>query len=454
MNLAGKKVLVVGLGRTGLALARFLTKRRAAVTVTDTAHETTLRDQLQIIRDLGITAEVGQHRDATFEGADLIVISPGVPHTIEPILRAQKRGVPVIGEIELAARFIDKPIVAVTGTNGKTTTTELIGAMLKSSGRHVFVGGNIGNPLIGYVEEKTSANVIVAEISSFQLDTIKYFKPKVSVLLNISADHLDRYPDMQAYIQSKGRIFENQQAEDTAVLNGSDARVRALSEAIACKKLIYPTPLDNEAGAILKNNEIILKLNDDSMLRPHVCILNTDNAGFLGQHNRENASAATLAALAAGATVNGIQTALNHFKGAAHRLEPIATINNVQYFNDSKATNVNAVARALEYFSQPVVLIMGGRDKGSDFAELKAVIQKHVKTLVLMGEAADRIGAVLGQTTSVIMAASMRDAVAKARRAAEPAEVVLLSPGCASFDSYDNYAQRGDDFRQEVLALK
>lgn len=446
--------MVVGLGRTGLAVARFLTKARAAVTVTDAADETALSDQLQIIRELGITAELGQHRAGTFESADLIVISPGVSHTIEPILRAQKRGIPVIGEIELASRFIDKPIVAVTGTNGKTTTTELIGAMLQSSGCHVFIGGNIGNPLIGYVEDKASADVIVAEISSFQLDTIKYFRPKVSVLLNISADHLDRYPDMQAYIHSKGRIFENQQAEDTAVLNGSDTRVRALTEAIPCKKFIYPAPLENEAGAILKNSDIILKLKDDKMLNPQICRLNTDKAGFLGRHNRENASAAALAALAAGATVNGIQIALDHFEGSAHRLEPIATINKVRYFNDSKATNVDAVARALECFSQPVVLIMGGRDKGSDFAVLKALIQKHVKTLVLMGEAADRIRAALGQAASVTMAASMRDAVAKARRAAEPAEVVLLAPGCASFDSYDNYAQRGDDFRQEVFALK
>ncbi len=234
MQLANKNIVVVGLGRTGLALARFLTKARAAVTVTDSANAAALGNPLQIIHELGITAEIGQHRADTFERADLIVISPGVAHTIEPILKAQKRGIPVIGEIELASRFIDKPIVAVTGTNGKTTTTELIGAMLKSSGHNVFVGGNIGNPLIGYVEDNASADVIVAEISSFQLDTIKYFRPKVSVLLNISADHLDRYPDMQAYIQSKGRIFEKQQAEDTAVLNGSDTRVRSLTAALTC----------------------------------------------------------------------------------------------------------------------------------------------------------------------------------------------------------------------------
>jgi UDP-N-acetylmuramoylalanine--D-glutamate ligase len=454
MNLADKKIVVVGLGRTGLALARFLTNAGAAVTVTDSANAAALGNPLQIIHELGITAEIGQHRADTFERADLIVISPGVAHTIEPILKAQKRGIPVIGEIELASRFIDKPIVAVTGTNGKTTTTELIGAMLKSSGHSVFVGGNIGNPLIEYVKDNASADIIVAEISSFQLDTIKYFRPKVSVLLNISADHLDRYPDMQAYIQSKGRIFENQQAEDMAVLNGSDTRVRSLAAALTCKKLIYPTLLENEAGAKLKNGQIILKIKDDKRLNSQICTLNTNKAGFWGRHNMENACAATLAALAAGATVKGVQTALDRFKGSAHRIESIATIDNVQYYNDSKATNVDAVARALECFSQPVVLIMGGRDKGSDFAALKAIIQKHVKTLIVMGEAADRIRAALGQATSTTMAASMKDAVARARRAAEPAEVVLLSPGCASFDSYNNYAQRGDDFRQEVTALK
>ena len=457
MHLKNKKIVVVGLGRTGLAVARFLTKAQAAVVVADTADEAALGSQLQEIKELGIKTELGDHRTETFKHADLIVISPGVPHTIQPVLNAQQRGVPLIGEIELASRFIDTPIVAVTGTNGKTTTTELIGAMLKNSGYRVFIGGNIGNPLISYAESNASADVVVAEISSFQLDTIETFRPKVSVLLNISADHLDRYEGMDAYARSKSRIFENLKAEDIAVLNGSDDRVRLLSKEIKCKKLIYPAPLENETGAAIKNDRIILKIQNAEIFNSKIRngqSVNTASAGFLGRHNLENASAAMLAALAAGATVEGVQKTLDQFQGSPHRLECIANINNVQYFNDSKATNVDAVACALECFPGPVVLIMGGRDKGSDFAVLQAAVQKHAKSLIVMGEAADRIKDALRPTASIKTARSMEDAVRKAHQAADPGDAVLLSPGCASFDMYDNYAQRGDDFRQIVNTLK
>ena len=457
MNLKDKKILVVGLGTTGLAVTRFLTKVGAAVTVTDTADSKSLGSRLKTINELGVRAEIGQHRIASFEGADLIVMSPGVSHMIEPIVKAQRCGIPIIGEIELASRFIDKPIVAVTGTNGKTTTTELIGAMLQNSARTVFVGGNIGKPLIDYVDREKPVDVIVAEISSFQLDTITSFRPTVSVLLNISADHLDRYPHMEAYARSKSRIFENQQPEDVAVLNGSDSRVRSLMTAVSCRKLIYPAPLENESGATLEDDRIVLKIKDMDMLaylNDTNFEIKTNAAGIWGLHNRENACAAALAALAAGATPKGVQIALDNFQGSAHRLEYVATVNNVAYFNDSKATNVDAVIRALECFSQPVVLIMGGRDKGSDFSALIPAIKQRVKTLILMGEAAHRIKAALGESVSFEFAASMKDAVQKAYRTAQPADVVLLSPGCASFDIYDNYAQRGDDYRQEVNTLE
>jgi UDP-N-acetylmuramoylalanine--D-glutamate ligase len=457
MDLANKNIIVVGLGTTGVAVARFLTRVGAAVTVTDSADAKALGNQLELISDLGVTAEIGQHRTESFENADLVVISPGISHMIEPVVKAQQCGVPIIGEIELASWFIDKPIVAVTGTNGKTTTTELIGAMLHNSGRNVFVGGNIGKPLIDYVDRKKPADVIVAEISSFQLDTIKSFRPMVSVLLNISADHLDRYPHMQAYIQSKNRIFENQQPEDIAVLNGADRRVRSLAAAISCKKLIYPALSKNEAGAIIDNNRIVLKMRDINRfdhLNSKTFNIKSNSAGCWGLHNKENACAAALAALAVGATPNGVQSALDNFRGSAHRLECIATMDRVSYFNDSKATNVDAVVRALECFSQPVVLIMGGRDKGSDFSVLVPAIKQHVKTLIVMGEAAHQIKAALGQSVSLKMATSMKDAVTKAYRTAQPADVVLLSPGCASFDMYANYARRGDDFRQEVNTLK
>jgi len=449
--------LVVGLGRTGIAAARFLKKAQASVVATDTADENELGNQIQMLKELEIKTELGSHQTDTFEHADLIIISPGVSNTIDPIVKAQKRGVPVISEVELASRFIREPIVAVTGTNGKTTTTELIGAMLKRSGRNVFVGGNIGNPLIGYVEKNEPAEVVVAEISSFQLDTIKNFRPKVSVLLNISADHLDRYPNLDAYAKAKARIFENQQKDDIAVLNGADVRVCSLTQNIKSKKLIYPDPRANEYGAILMNGRILLKIKDkmafNSKIQNGLSVV-TSAAGFRGRHNRENACAAALAALVTGATVEGIQNALNEFKGSAHRLEYVATINNVKYFNDSKATNAEAVIRALECFSSPVILIMGGRDKGSNFTALNDVVRKHTKMLYVTGEAANSITAALGKTVPTQTASSIKDAVLKAYGAAESGDVVLLSPGCASFDMYENYAQRGDDFRQAVNELK
>ena len=457
MKLAGKKILVVGLGRTGIAAVRFLKKAQASVTATDTADENKVGSQIQMLKELGIKTELGPHQTDSFEHADLIIISPGVSHTIDPIVRARKQGVPVIGEVELASRFIREPIVAVTGTNGKTTTTELIGAMLKRSGRKVFVGGNIGNPLIGYVEKNKPAEIVVAEISSFQLDTIESFRPKVSVLLNISADHLDRYPDLDAYAKAKARIFENQQKDDIAVLNGADERVCSLTQDIKGKKLIYPDPRANEYGAILKNGQIVLKIKNkmtnNSKIQNELTVV-TSATGFRGRHNRENACAAVLAALVTGATVEGIQKALNEFKGSAHRLEYIATINNVKYFNDSKATNTEAVIRALECFSSPVILIMGGRDKGSTFATLNDAVRKHTKILYVTGEAANTISAALGMIVPTQTASSIKDAVRKAHGTAKSGDVVLLSPGCASFDMYENYAQRGDDFRQAVNELK
>jgi UDP-N-acetylmuramoylalanine--D-glutamate ligase len=329
--------------------------------------------------------------------------------------------------------------------------------MLRNSGRKVFVGGNIGNPLIRCADSQVAVDVVVAEISSFQLDTIENFRPAVGVLLNISADHLDRYAGMAAYIESKGRIFKNQTSEDIAVLNGSDPRVRALGADIDSKKLVYPAPLENEAGALLGEDGIRLITQYTTIfdhLKLNAAPLNAAAQGLLGKHNQENACAAMLAALASGATVAGIQTALAQFEGSPHRLERVAAVNQIEFFNDSKATNVGAVGRALECFQQPVVLIMGGRDKGSDFAILQKMAQKNIKSLIVMGEAADRIQAALRPATSIVSAASMQDAVTKAYQAAQPGDVVLLSPGCASFDMYANYVQRGDDFRRAVQSLR
>jgi UDP-N-acetylmuramoylalanine--D-glutamate ligase len=457
MEFVNKTTIVVGLGKTGIAVARYLKKRGAVVVVTDISAESELGAEVQELRNAGIRIELGQHRPEIFAEADLIVISPGVPHTIEPIVRAQAQGIAVMSEIELASKFIREPIVAVTGTNGKTTTVELLGNMLKGSNLKVFVGGNIGNPLIGYVDKGKNADVIVAEISSFQLDTIDTFRPKVGVLLNITEDHLDRYPNFKAYADSKIRLFKNQQRSDISVLNGSDSLIRRYVSQIKSRQLYFNAHAKNEEGATIDGNRIVFHLDERKTNDPQFRIPNSLNLSKIklkGRHNLENACAASLAAIAAGGRPKGIQSALDQFRGLSHRLEYVDTIEDVEYFNDSKATNVDAVVRALECFSQPVILIMGGLDKGTHFKTLRGVLHPHAKKLIVMGKAATHIKSALGDIAATSTAVSMGDAVRQAYQTAAPGDVVLLSPGCASFDMYKSYAQRGNDFKVSVENLK
>jgi UDP-N-acetylmuramoylalanine--D-glutamate ligase len=442
MELKNKNILIVGLGVTGVATARFLINRGASVTVSDQKKEQETGPEEPLIREPGIRMELGPHRIETFERADLIVVSPGVSHTILPIRRAKEQGIPVIGEIELASRFITEPIVAVTGTNGKTTTTTLLGKMLEDSGFKVFVGGNIGKPLIAYADREEKAEIVVVEVSSFQLDTIDTFRANVAVLLNITEDHMDRYPDLDAYTKSKARIFNNQQYNDTAVLNGSDPVVRSLSRDILSRKVFFRS---KEEGVAISDENIISQENMSQLLA---------DFKLPGKHNMENAAAASLAALTAGGTFEGVRTALRKFKGLPHRLEYIDTLNGVDFFDDSKATNVDSVAKALETFERPVVLIMGGRNKGSKFHVLRDLIGRHTKELIVIGEAKEDIKAELGDIKPVETATSMEDAVFKAYNAAKPGDIVLLSPACASFDMYNSYAQRGEDFCKAVAKQK
>jgi UDP-N-acetylmuramoylalanine--D-glutamate ligase len=464
MELNNKKVLVVGLGRTGVATASFLRKRGARVTVVDLATEQDLGKYAQKVHEMGIRLELGPHRSETFNDSDLIVLSPGVPHNIGPIVSAKKNNIGVMGEIEMAYRFIGEPIIAVTGTNGKTTTTSLLGEMLKKSGRNVFVGGNIGRPLIGYPDQIEKAEIIVAEVSSFQLDTIETFRPKIAILLNIADDHLDRYPDFAAYVRSKFRIFENQQAKDMAILNGSDPKMRSTAGNIVSRKLFFTDRRDGEEGADITDENIFLNLNLDrvaddnfgsngSTVSPKFIIKRSD-LRIPGKHNAENVAAASLAALAAGGTFQGVQSALNDFRGLSHRLEYIATINDVSYINDSKATNIGAVTRALACFSDSVILIIGGRNKGGNFYALAESVRRHVKEIIALGEAQQDILSSLGSVVSVITATTMEDAVIKATRRSAPGNIVLLSPACSSFDMYNDYAHRGAVFTEAVKKLQ
>jgi len=465
MDLTNKHILVVGLGKSGVSAARFLVERGCLVTVTDNRTEDELCDVLPEIRKMGVAVELGHHSVDMFEEADLIVLSPGVPHTIEPVRRAREKNIPVIGEIELAYHFIDIPIIAITGTNGKSTTTLLLGEMLAQSGFTALLGGNLGTPMIAYANKHDTADFMVAEISSFQLDTIEKFKPKVSILLNITDDHLDRYPDFDAYAQSKARIFKNQDAGDICILNDEDMVVRSISKNLTARRFVFNCSQSIESRArVPGESRARVPGENRAWVTGQTIWFHTKDAGvceidcseiFLrGHHNLENASAAGLAVLALGGTISGIEGALKQFKGLPHRVEYIDTIDGVKYYDDSKATNVDAVLRALESFFSPVVLIMGGRDKGGSYESLRSQVGQKVKQLILLGEAAEKIKKTIGDLVPTEMVSTMSMAVNMADKSTVHGDAVLLSPACSSFDMYESYAQRGNDFKQAVYQLK
>ncbi|WP_372683560.1 UDP-N-acetylmuramoyl-L-alanine--D-glutamate ligase [Desulfosarcina sp.] len=452
MDLRNASVVVVGLGRSGVATARFLVNQGARVTVTDRAPADTLKAPAEALAGLNVRLKLGGHDAFDFETADLVVLSPGVPHTLPMLEPAWAKGTPVIGEMELAAGYITEPILAVTGTNGKTTTTELVGNMLRKSGKNVFVGGNIGTPLIAYADgAHAPADVVVAEVSSFQLDTIVDFRPQTAVMLNITDDHLDRYPTFYAYADSKWRIFENQLPSDVAVLNAMDATVAAMIDRRPphARRRLYSEKAVVNGAQILKDKILLVDAGRQTGS------FRLDKAGLIGPHNRENTAAACLAAREQGASDAGIQQAIDEFQGLSHRLETVGRVRGVRFVNDSKATNVDAVNRALACFDDPVILIMGGQNKKGDFSALKSQVRRRVKTLVVMGEAKDEIVTALAgdPERGILEAGSMQEAVEKAYDAAVDGEIVLLSPACASFDMFDNYAQRGDRFREIVERL-
>ena len=468
MDLAHKKIVVVGLGSSGVATAQFIRSRGATVTATDMAGESEMSPEALQLREFGVRLELGEHKLETFETADLVVTSPGVPHESAPLEYARSQGVTVWGEMELASRYIQEPIVAITGTNGKTTTTTLVGEMLRHSGLKVFVGGNIGKPLIRYIDSQEKAQIVVVEVSSFQLDTIDRFRARVAVLLNIAEDHLDRYVDFGAYAWSKFRIFENQRPDDIAIINGNDSQINKLADRIISRRLSFLRGVITQsknplAQAIITEDTIVFDLqgSDHELFADHPqfgaveeAVIPLSAISLFGRHNQENTAAAALATLAAGGNMQGIMDALAHFSGLPHRLEFITKVEGILYYNDSKATNVDAVIRALESFTEPVVLLLGGRNKGGNFATLGDSIQPNVKSLVLFGEAREEIESVFKGVVASVMAQSMSDAVSKARKIAESGDVVLFSPGCASFDMYENYARRGEDFRRCVENLK
>jgi UDP-N-acetylmuramoylalanine--D-glutamate ligase len=436
-------VLVAGLGVSGVAIVRFLRSKNIRVVATDS--RPLGPDVTAPLEALGARCETGGHSAETFEGAALIVTSPGIPLDMPFFERARARGITVSGELDLFACFLERPLVAITGTNGKTTVTTLVSQMLKRSGVSVFTGGNIGTPLVRFLESGQTEDVVVAEVSSFQLDAATMFAPRVAVLLNIAEDHMDRYENFAAYADSKWSLLGNQSEQDFAVVNQN------LSIDADRKRVIPATLLTfgggNGCNAAIDNRAIAIGTPDQNF------VLDLSVTRLNGAHNRENIAAAALAALLAGATPAGIQSALDDFSGLAHRTEYVATLNGVAYYNDSKGTNPHAVAGALGGFDR-VVLILGGRSKGTDFSCLGPLVNQRVKTVIVMGEAAREIKASLGTTVEILEAGSMADAVSVAGRLAVHGDTVLLSPGCSSFDMYDNYGHRGNDFKDQVMKRK
>jgi len=446
MQLKDKKVLVVGLAKTGVACARFLASKGAIVTVTDMRNESALAAQLSELARFGVAHELERHLEATFLASHLIVVSPGVPMDLPQLVAAQRAGVEIISEIELAGRFIDVPIAAITGTNGKTTTTTLLGAIFKHNSYHPFVGGNIGTPLIELAESPGVIDQVVAEISSFQLEWISSFRPTVAALLNLSEDHLDRYPDYQAYINAKLRIFENQTEDDFAVVNRDDPLVWQHAQGLKATLFPFSRKMELEEGIFYKDGVITYRHNGHEECFPTAAIR------LQGVHNLENIMAAAACALLLGCRPDETFETILCFESLHHRMEFVREANGVSYYEDSKATNVGSVEKALESFTD-ITLIAGGKDKGGSYAPLAPLVKERVRHLVLIGEAAERLERELGGLTDTHRAATLEDAVRIAAEITTAGGTVLMSPACSSFDMFRDYEERAQRFIAAVKAL-
>ena len=447
MELNGKRALVVGLGKSGVASALFMKAHGAQVTVSDTKSGDELRNEIPVLLDHGITVETGGHGDRTFRGQDLIVVSPGVPVDAPPLVHARSLGESVIGEIELAAQFLSGPVIAITGSNGKTTTTTLMGEIMAASAFPVLVGGNIGTPAISLAERAKSETVIVLEVSSFQLETIQTFRPKIAVVLNVTPDHLDRHRTFEIYADAKARIFENQQASDFAVLNADDPTCVAMGKRTRAQVFWFSRQKEVERGAWVRDGNIVFR--DASGQRE---ILQVSEIPLKGAHNLENVLAAVCAGVLMGCAPEKIRQAVQEFKAVEHRLEFVATVDGVDYYNDSKATNVDATIKALESFPANIHLILGGKDKGSDYTVLNDLIRQRVKRIYTIGAAAAKIESQV-KGAEVVHAETLENAVRKAHAVAQPGDVVLLAPACASFDQFKSYEHRGKVFKDVVSGL-
>jgi len=448
IDVRNKRVLVVGLGRSGRAAALCLRRQGAIVTVTDIKPPAAFGPLLPGLLAEKIGLELGIQRVELFLAHDLVVVSPGVPWNLPQLDATRARGIRIVPEIEVAAWFMNAPIVGITGSNGKTTTTALLGKMLEASGLPTFVGGNIGVALTSAVDQLDTGSIVVAELSSFQLEAIREFRPHVAVLLNISPNHLDRHPSFEAYAQAKRQIFRNQQAEDYAILNADDPWVRSLGPALASRKVFFSRLQQLPCGLFVSNGNVVYRTGHLERV-----LLETREVRLRGSFNLEDVLAAAAAACVLGADFDAVRSAVREFKGVEHRLEYVRDICGVEFYNNSKATSVDATVKSLEAFERGVHLILGGKDKGAPYAPLGPLLKDRVREVLLVGAAADRIAQELSGAVELIRAGNLETAVPEAFQRACPGDVVLLAPACSSFDQFQDYEHRGRVFKELVERL-
>ncbi len=448
-QLRNSKITVIGAARSGVAAAKLLKSQGANVFVSDKESNENLKTQTANLKSLGIEFETGGHSDRVYD-CSLMVISPGVPSNAPVVVEAQKRGIKVVSELETASWFCRAPIIAVTGSNGKTTTTTLIGRILGDVKKKHVVAGNIGTAFSSVVLDLVETDLAVLEVSSFQLDHIETFHPTVSVILNITPDHMDRYDNsMEKYAASKARIFMNQEPDDILIYDADDKWTAKSIHAAPSKKILFSIHRKWDEGAFIENKKLVTALHGNQTE-----IIATDEISIKGTHNLYNAMAATLVGELMGVSPVSIRATLRNFKGVEHRLEFVRELNGVGYYNDSKATNVDSVWYAVLAFKEPIVLLLGGRDKGNDYSKLLELVKKNVKAIIAIGESAGKVEKAFSRISKVVTATSMQEAVTLAKNLSQPSDVVLLSPACASFDWFENFEHRGRVFKELVNQLK
>jgi UDP-N-acetylmuramoylalanine--D-glutamate ligase len=447
MELKGKKVLVVGLGKSGLAAALFLRRRGAHVTVSDVRSAEALAKDIPALLEEGIMVETGGHGLLTFRRQDLIVVSPGVPLNTPELAQVKSFGLPVIGELELAARFLKGKTLAITGSNGKTTTTALVGEILEKAGMPTLVGGNIGVPVVALIDQSTDETWSVLEVSSFQLESTERFHPVIAVILNITPDHLDRHGSFENYALAKERIFAAQHENDFVILNADNARAAQAAARSVARVYFFSIEHSVLQGAWVEDGYLVYRGGKD---QPIEKIMPLSGIPLKGSHNVENVLAAVCASRLAGATAEQIRSGVEGFQAVEHRLEFVAKINGVDFYNDSKATNVDATAKAVAAFSAGIHLIMGGKDKNSDYTQLSQLLRANVRGIYTIGSAAAKIENELRGVVPILSCETLDNAVSAAASAARPGEVVLLAPACSSFDQFEDYEQRGKVFKELV----